>query len=333
MAAWRGALAGAALLGGGALAYSFWEARRYRVRELTVPAPRAEARGLRLLHVTDVHLLPGDRRRVEFVRSLAGLAPDLVVSTGDNLSSPAALPALLEAYEPLLGLPGLFVFGSNDYYAPVPKSPWQYVRKALGWQELEGQIEADRPLLPTQALREAFVRAGWFDANNGRGAVRAGGLEVSVVGLDDPHIGLDCLPPAPTGTFVDDAAALRLGVVHAPYSRALEALVDAGAELVLSGHTHGGQLCVPGYGALVTNCDLPRAAASGLSWWQAPAAPSDGAMGADEGGTGTGTGTGTGDRSTRRPGAWLHVDAGIGTAPHTPVRFACAPGATLLTLT
>ena len=38
-------------------------------------------------------------------------------------------------------------------------------------------------------------------------------------------------------------------------------------DLVLAGHTHGGQLCVPGFGALVTNCDLDRGRASGLSQW------------------------------------------------------------------
>ena len=46
-------------------------------------------------------------------------------------------------------------------------------------------------------------------------------------------------------------------------------MVADGAALLLAGHTHGGQLCVPGYGALVTNCDLPRRQAKGLSTWSA----------------------------------------------------------------
>lgn len=324
MRLWLRLFAGGSLLGGGVLAYSLWEARQYRVRELAIPAPREAARGLRVLHVSDIHLMPGDRRRVEFVRSLAALEPDLVVSTGDNLSSSAALPELLEAYEPLLGLPGVFVFGSNDYYAPVFKSPWQYVRKAMGWQGLEAQIEEGRPVLPTEDLRIALVKAGWLDANNSRGSVQVGGRAISVAGLDDPHIGLDVMPPRSAQMPGDDAAALRLGVVHAPYSRAVGALVEDGAELVLSGHTHGGQLCVPGFGALVTNCDLPRLSASGLSWWQVPG----GAVPA--GGAAVPTGSG---QVPGAPGAWLHVDAGVGTAPHTAFRLACAPGATLLTLT
>jgi predicted MPP superfamily phosphohydrolase len=73
-----------------------------------------------------------------------------------------------------------------------------------------------------------------------------------------------------------------------------------GADLVLAGHTHGGQLCVPGVGALVTNCDLPRSRAKGMS---------------------------------QHGDAVLHVSAGLGTSPYAPVRFACRPEATLLTIT
>jgi predicted MPP superfamily phosphohydrolase len=79
-----------------------------------------------------------------------------------------------------------------------------------------------------------------------------------------------------------------------------------GFGLILAGHTHGGQLCVPGFGALVTNCDLPPRQAKGLSVHRAD--------------------DGSGARSL------LHVSAGLGTSPYAPVRFACPPEATLLTL-
>ena len=99
-------------------------------------------------------------------------------------------------------------------------------------------------------------------------------------------------------------AALTLGVTHAPYRRVLDAFVDRGADLMLAGHTHGGQVCVPGYGALVTNCDIPRDQVKGVSTW-------------------------THDGRT----ATLEVSAGLGTSIYAPVRFACRPEATLLTLT
>jgi predicted MPP superfamily phosphohydrolase len=119
-----------------------------------------------------------------------------------------------------------------------------------------------------------------------------------VRGVDDPHISRDHYD-AVAGPF-DPAADLSLGVTHAPYLRILDAMAADGADLVLAGHTHGGQLCVPGVGALVTNCDLDRKRAKGLS---------------------------------SHRGAALHVSAGLGTSPYAPVRFACRPEATLLTLT
>jgi predicted MPP superfamily phosphohydrolase len=93
---------------------------------------------------------------------------------------------------------------------------------------------------------------------------------------------------------------VALGLSHTPEPRLIDAFAADGFTLMMSGHTHGGQLRVPGYGALVTNCGLPRRRARGLSPWG--------------------------------PGAWLHVSAGLGTSPYAPVRFACPPEATLLTL-
>src|SRR4029078_11909919 len=97
---------------------------------------------LRVLHVSDLHLVPRQRRKAAWLRGLARLEPDLVVSTGDNLAAtdagPAGLqahceprrhppPAVLEAYGALLRRPGVFVLGSNDYWGPRPKNPARYL--------------------------------------------------------------------------------------------------------------------------------------------------------------------------------------------------------------
>ena len=111
-----------------------------------------------------------------------------------------------------------------------------------------------------------------------------------------------------------------MGLVHAPYQRVLDAMVADGASVVLAGHTHGGQLAVPGWGALVTNCDLDTRRAKGVSrWW--PGAGRNGHEGVPRP-----------RRRRPRDAAWLHVSAGLGTSPYAPVRFACRPEATLLTL-
>lgn len=270
------------------------EAHAFTVRRVTVPGVGRLARPLRVLHVSDLHLTPRQRDKVAWVQRLADLEPDLVVVTGDNLAHPGAVPVVAESLAGLLPIPGLFVFGSNDYYGPRPASPLRYFGGP-------SRMRADAPTLPTEELRRVFTDAGWRDLNNARAVVEAGGIRVSAVGMDDPHIGRDSMP-ADDGERGD----LHLGVVHAPYSRALESLHADGADVLLAGHTHGGQVCVPGYGALVTNCDLDRARAKGLSTWPShQAAPGD---------------------------VWLHVSAGAGTSPYAPVRFACRPEATLLTL-
>jgi predicted MPP superfamily phosphohydrolase len=285
----------------GGLGWGALEARAFTTRRVRVPILPEGAAPTRILHISDIHLVPNQRAKLRWLETLARLEPDLVVNTGDNLGHPGAVAPLLEALAPLLRLPGAFVHGSNDYFGPVPKNPFTY----FGGPTSLGPAPSE---LPWAALTEAFVDAGWRDVRNGRATIELTSLEVDLVGLDDPHIDRDHMPPPPQR--IRGAGQLRIGVVHAPYARALEALRNDGAQLVLAGHTHGGQVRVPGFGALVTNCDIDRRRARGLSGWP-------------------------GDRPDFADGAgsmWLHVSAGVGTSPYARVRFACRPEATLLEL-
>lgn len=280
------------------LAYATLEARAFTVRYVTVPVLAAGSAPLRVLHLSDTHMTPSQRRKQEWLRGLADLAPDLVVNTGDNLAHLDAVPSVLRAYGDLLDLPGVFVFGSNDYFSPTRKSPTHYLKGGTGVDRVgEWQREKD---LPFEELRSAFTQRGWTDLNNRHDEVKVGDRQLSFVGVDDPHLGYDLLDDQPA----DATADLAIGVAHAPYLRVLDRWNLLGYPLILAGHTHGGQLRLPFYGALVTNCDLDRARARGLHTHQ----------------------VGAHDPS------WLHVSAGLGTSPFTPVRFACRPEATLLNL-
>ena len=137
-------------------------------------------------------------------------------------------------------------------------------------------------------------------------------MDIEVAGVPDSLIRRDRYDEIAGPT--DPTADLRLGVLHSPEPRVMDRFVADGFDLLLAGHTHGGQVCLPGYGTIVTNCGLDTARARGLS--QHPSGPS--------------SGPGPGPEPVRR--AFLHVSAGLGTSPYAPVRFACRPEATLLTL-
>lgn len=289
------------VVGSAALACFGWgwlEARLFAVRHARVPILPPGEGPLRVLHLSDFHLDPRQRRKVRWLRGLSSLHPDLVVMTGDNLGGEGAIPVLLDALSPLSGIPGVFVYGSHDYAAPRPRNPFAYFRGPT-------RAEADVRAWPTRDLTLGLMALGWSDLNNARAGISVGGISVSFVGVDDPHIGQDRLPE-----MAGERGSVRIGVVHAPYARVLEAFRAEGVDLVLAGHTHGGQVRLPLVGALVTNCDLSRHQARGLGRWPK----------ADR------------RRSQEHTQIWLHVSAGVGTSPFAPVRFFCRPEATLLEL-
>ncbi len=266
------------------------ERNAFVVREVTMPVLSPGSTPMRVLHLSDIHMRPQQRHKQAWLRELAAWDPDLVVNTGDNLSHPKAVPAVVQSLGDLLAVPGVFVFGSNDYFGPKLKSPSKYLT------DPDHRVHGDP--LPWQDLRAAFNERGWLDLTQNRREFEIGGLTVAAAGVDDPHIqrdDYDAVAGAP-----NPAANLSLGVVHAPYTRVLDRFAADGYQLILAGHTHGGQLCLPFVGALVTNCDLDRSRAKGVSRW--------------------------GENTA------LHVSAGIGTSPFAPARFCCRPEATLLTL-
>lgn len=293
-------VAAAALAGATATAYAAWEARQYTLRHVSVPVLPVGADPVRVLHLSDIHLVPSQAAKLEWVASLAGLEPDLVVNTGDNLAHQGAVGPLLDALGGLLERPGAFVLGSNDYFEPGLRNPLAYLLPD------RGKRHTDVPELPWRQMVAEFTGAGWLDLSNSHGHLEVGGLRIAFAGVDDPHLALDDLTRVPAPA--DPTADLRLAVVHAPYLRVLDTFARAGYDAVLAGHTHGGQVCLPFRGALTTNCDLDPARAKGLHRHPADSSPGD-------------------------PGsAWLHVSAGLGTNPFARIRVACRPEATILDL-
>lgn len=299
----------AAAAGAAAFAWGvFVERNRFTVRHEVLPILEPGARSLTILHLSDLHMAPWQRAKQQFVRSLARFEPDLIVDTGDNLGHEDGLVGVRRALEPFAGVPGVFVHGSNDYVGPEFKNPLNYF---AGPSKRRGSSSAD---LDTAALTSFFEDdLGWWRLDNAARAIELRGTAIELFGTGDAHRGWDRLSELPArieamresvewSEEVGDEV-LRIGVTHAPYQRVLDAFTNQGAELVFAGHTHGGQVRIPGLPALVTNCDIPREQAQGLTVWRGP-----------------------------RQAALLNVSAGIGTSIYAPFRFACPPEAVVVTL-
>src|ERR1700749_1875041 len=99
---------GAVTLGYAALIERNW----FALRQFEIPVLPPGTGPLRVLHISDTHLTPSRRRLINWVRALDGLDPHLVVNTGDSIAHPEAVGSLMEALEPLLRRPGVFVLGS-----------------------------------------------------------------------------------------------------------------------------------------------------------------------------------------------------------------------------
>jgi predicted MPP superfamily phosphohydrolase len=302
-----GLLGAGAAAGAVATAYACWEARQYTLRRVDLPVLPAGMRPLRVLHLSDIHMTPGQTRKQEWLRGLAALEPDLVIDTGDNLAHRESVPVVLDSLGGLLDRPGVFVHGSNDYFEPGFRNPIGYLLPD------NGKRRVNVPALPWGELTAGLAGSGWLDLTNRKATLSIGETRFAFAGVDDPHLRYDDL--AAVAGAADGSAHVRLGVAHAPYLRVLDQFAADGYDAIVAGHTHGGQVCFPRLSspgragrALTTNCDLEPARARGLHRHPADSRPGD-------------------------PGsAWMHVSAGLGTSPYARIRVACRPEATLLTL-
>jgi len=265
----------------------------YQLREATLAVLPPGAAPIRVLHFSDLHLTPDRSQEIADIKSFINHKPDLVISTGDFLAHKDAVPVALHALDELLALPGLFVFGSNDYYAPKFKNPLNYLRKDHGPRILGED-------LPFKDLANGLERRGWKNLNHARAMITINGSRIEARGTDDAHLNRDDY------NLVAGPAAdcdLAIGVTHAPYKRVLDAMNRDDLDIIFAGHTHGGQVRLPwpgGSKALTTNCDLPKWRARGVS--------------------------------VQKGEAWLNVSAGMGTSPFARIRVTSPPEVSLITL-
>lgn len=264
------------------------------VRGEAAVLPKGSA-AIRVLHISDIHMAPWQKRKQRFIAGLIAEKPDLIVNTGDNLGHKNVVDETLTSLDALMDVSGVFVNGSNDYFAPRFKSPIDYLfRPSTPHQE---------DPLDTARLTNAFEVASWLNLNNSAVALEINGVKLALMGVDDAHLDLDDLDSLDEAATLRSKAQVVIGVTHAPYRRVIEAMAENEVDLLFAGHTHGGQVRFPFIGALTTNSDLPNKKAKGMSAWS------------------------FGNRVML-----LNVCAGLGNSIFAPIRFFNRPEVRMITL-
>ena len=264
----------------------------YKVRSETLNILPPGSPEIRILHFSDLHLTPRRKTEISDIKTFASLEPDLVISTGDFLAHRNAVPVVLDALSGLLKIPGLYVFGSNDYYEPTFKNPLKYLMKDDGKRKLGKE-------LPWIELDKSLGKHGWFNLNTKKEIITIKGVKIEVRSTDDAHLHRDnySLVQGAKQNNVD----LSIGVTHAPYKRILDAMANDQVDIIFAGHTHGGQIRIPWVGgskALTTNCDLPL--------WRSRGLTRDGNA------------------------TWLNVSSGMGSGPYSRLRILTPPEITFI---
>ncbi|MBI4532449.1 MAG: metallophosphoesterase [Candidatus Melainabacteria bacterium] len=287
-------IAGSALLGGlGAYFYaSQVESRRYALEILDIVIGGDDAglnfsglgkqEPLKVLHLSDLHLCYPEADKVKFIEMVTDKDYDLVALTGDIFEDYSGMlyASSLLSRKPRLG--AYAVLGNHDYYH------YRLFHKTFG--RIMKKYRHPPLRRDVKPMVKALEQAGYVVLRN-EGQSHSDSC-VHVVGVDYPG----AHPAQLRGLFSQVPPQwLRLLLFHMPIG--LESIASSGADLALGGHTHGGQICIPGVGPIITDSELPRHEASGLLW---------------------------------RGQTAFHISRGLGADPRTNLRFFCPPAATVL---
>ncbi|CAN5275913.1 metallophosphoesterase [soil metagenome] len=235
----------------------------------------------RILHLSDTHLSDPETDKLRFLEEITDGDFDLVVLTGDVFENYTGLkyaPSLLSR-KPKLG--AYAVLGNHDYYN------YSFFNKIVG--RINRQWRHPMEYRDVNPMINAMQNNGW-DVLLNESRTHAEG--VHVVGVDYPGI-----EPAELTRLVSEGpdGHLKLALFHMP--RYLHTFVDAGVDFAVGGHTHGGQIRIPGVGAIITDSELSRKEASGLIY---------------------------------RGKTVFHISRGLSADPRSNFRLFCPPAATII---
>lgn len=246
---------------------------------------------LRILHVSDLHVNGHSAfcrwRLRRYARQVKTLDYDIVVHTGDMLDNGVGIRAAVDFLREITGgRPAFTVLGNHDYhhYSWIENIINVHTLRRLG-------LPIEIPIADyLDELAERARDAGIVCLNNEGQLVRTGGRTIWIAGIDDLMLG------EPNINHALNGASPNVPVVLLSHNPDIYPWADlAGVDLVLSGHTHGGQINLPGIGPVLTRCYIGRDVAAGLS---------------------------------RRGNSVLHVSRGLGET--LPIRLNCPHHATII---
>ncbi|HUU28618.1 MAG TPA: metallophosphoesterase [archaeon] len=247
-----------------ALVYDIVRNRKVRFRTVNLlpgnERASAEENALSILHISDIHLKDSDVGSLKAFEALAERQWDFIFITGDLTDNDSGIGPLAEALKGMRASYGKYaVLGNHDYFLFKADNPYQWFRiffgAALKGRHLNFCQEKDITLL-VRALQNNGIRVLQNQVASG---LFEGGGKYQVFGIDDPSTDRD--NPAPLYGCVDHEA-LRMVLIHSP--QRLASIQPFRPDLVLCGHTHGGQIRIPFLGAVATHSDAKRKSAAGI---------------------------------------------------------------------
>ena len=234
-------------LGGGLAAYAWWESTQAKLvrHDVAVPGLPAGLDGLRVLHVSDTHFPANGASLERFAELIAEAEYDIVFASGDYVETAAGWDSAVEAFSLLHAPFGVYAsLGAHDYLSPISTmAEWSDAmrRRALG-----GRRRLVDPAPFVKRLENLGVRV----LRNEWTQTEISGEILRISGAGDDSVGMArldrALPP-------ETEPGLTVLLTHSP-----DALLRLQHPPPLSfcGHTHGGQIRIPGYGAPVRHSQL-----------------------------------------------------------------------------
>ena len=236
-------------------------ARLYRSKLVFGNCEDGSDKYLRILHISDTHLCSNTLNRLNAIEAEAGTKWDLVLVTGDLIENDSGIKPIAKALSCLEATYGKYaVFGNHDYFGYTSNNPYQWLSNILGCFRRQtgdkyghkNDIEALRASLENGAGVKVLINEA-LEINT------PAGRNIQIFGIDDPSKGRD---RAELLYGQVDPEALRIVIMHSPHN--LKSIKPLRPEIILCGHTHGGQVRLPFIGPITSASDAPRSKASGL---------------------------------------------------------------------